>query len=43
MIKFKEPKLEQELNNAHPKLKKLINWVHDYCLEKHGVHITITD
>ena len=43
MIKFKEPELEAQLNREDPKLQKLIKWVHDYCLKKHGVHITITE
>ena len=43
MIKFKEPELEKQFNNADTKLQKLIKWVHDYCLEKHKVHVTITE
>ena len=43
MIKFKTPKLEEQLKRADKILQELVKWVHDYCLNKYGKDTTLTE
>ncbi len=41
-MKFKTPELEIQINNIHPKLRKLLIWVNSYCVMKFNKDITVT-
>lgn len=42
-MKYKTPELKDQLNNAHPKLKKMTLWLEQYCLDKYNKEIVITE
>lgn len=41
-MKYKTPELKDQLDNAHPKLQKLVEWVDGYCKDKFNKEVTVT-